>query len=134
MIHVLETFILSNWKQRSKNLYILNTEFKSSDTLHVYNMYLDSVFMILSFFEKGWITFSFFLHLHEIVEGLYFHSSLSVCVCLCVRISCEQNSMRTDASIWTRFSLNGCLLHWLRPYWNWWPWVKGQGHSDIKCV
>ena len=30
-----------------------------------------------------------FLHLHEIVEGLYFHYSLSVClsvcVCVCVR-------------------------------------------------
>ena len=24
------------------------------------------------------------LHLHEIVEGLYFHFSLSVCVCLCL--------------------------------------------------
>ena len=68
-----------------------------------------------------------FLHLHEILEGLYFHCSLSVClcVCLCVRISCEQNSIQTDVPIWTRFSLNGCLLHWLKPYWNWWPWVKG---------
>ena len=26
----------------------------------------------------------FFLHLHEIVEGLYFYFSLSVCVCVCV--------------------------------------------------
>ena len=36
---------------------------------------------------------------------------LFVClsVCLCVRNSCEQNSSRTDAPIWTRFSLNGCL-------------------------
>ena len=45
------------------------------------------------------------LHLHEIVEGLYFHCSLSVCVCvclsvcLCVQFSCEQNSSRTDAPI-----------------------------------
>ena len=40
-----------------------------------------------------------------------------VCVCLCVRLfSCEQNSSRTDAPIWTRFSLNGCLPHWLEPY------------------
>ena len=74
---------------------------------------------------------------HEIVEGLYFHCSLSVCVfvcvcvCVCVRhFACEQNSRRTDAPIWTRFSLNGCLLYWLEPYWNLWPWVKGQGHSD----
>ena len=34
---------------------------------------------------------------------------LSVCVCVCVWLfSCEQNSSRTDAPIWTRFSLNGC--------------------------
>ena len=26
--------------------------------------------------------FYMFLHLHETVEGLYFHSSLSLCVCL----------------------------------------------------
>ena len=59
-----------------------------------------------------------FLHLHEIVEGLYFHCSLSVCLSVCVRvrlISCEQNSSRTDALIWTRFSLNGCLPYWLEP-------------------
>ena len=43
----------------------------------------------------------------------------------------EQNSSRTDASILTQFSLNGCFLHWLGPYWNWWPWVKGQGHNDL---
>ena len=61
-----------------------------------------------------------FLHLHEIVEGLYFHCSLSVCmcVCVCVRNSCEQNSSQTDAPIWTRFWLNGCLQHWLGTYWN----------------
>ena len=34
---------------------------------------------------------------------------LCVCqsVCLCVRVSCEQNSSRTDEPIWTRFSLKG---------------------------
>ena len=62
----------------------------------------------------------FFLHLHEIVEGLYFHCSLSVCVCVCVSVclsvcvsgtSCEQNSSRTDEPIWTRFSLHGCFPH-----------------------
>ena len=44
---------------------------------------------------------------------------LCVCVsvCVCVRLfSCEQNSSQTDALIWTRFSLNGCLAHWLEPY------------------
>ena len=62
-----------------------------------------------------------------------FHSSLSVCVSVCLWVclnACKQNSSWTDAPIWTRFSLNACLLHWLKPYWNWWPWVKGQDHSD----
>ena len=80
-----------------------------------------------------------FLHLHEIVEGLYFHCSLSVCVCVsvCVSVrlnSCEQNSNRTDEPIWTQFSLNGCLEHWLKPYWNWWPWSEVQGHSDSISI
>ena len=35
-------------------------------------------------------------------------------VCVCASIS-EQNFSWTDAPIWMRFSLNGCLLHWLRP-------------------
>ena len=43
-------------------------------------------------------------------------SQLCLSVCMCVWISCEQNSSRTDAPIWTRFSLNGCLPHWLKPY------------------
>ena len=61
--------------------------------------------------------------------------SVCVCVCVCVQLfSCEQNSSRTDAPIWTRFSLNGCLYHLLGPYWIWWPWVKGQGHGDRKCM
>ena len=45
------------------------------------------------------------------MEGLYFHCSLSVClsvcVCVCPMFSCEQNSSRMDAPIWTQFSLNG---------------------------
>ena len=35
-------------------------------------------------------------------------------VCVSVYVSgysCEQNSSRTDAPIWMRFSLNGCLSH-----------------------
>ena len=60
---------------------------------------------------------------------------LSVCVCVCVYvcvrlISCEQNSTRTDSPISTRLSLNGCLLQWLEPYWNWWP---GPG-SNVKVT
>ena len=60
---------------------------------------------------------------------------VSVCLSVCVSgYSCEQNSSRTDTLIWTRFSLNGCLHHWLGPYWNWWPWIKGQGHSGSKSI
>ena len=51
----------------------------------------------------GYLSHFSLLHLHKIVEGLYFHCSLSVClsvclcvyvcVCMCVRLfSCEQNS------------------------------------------
>ena len=74
------------------------------------------------------------LHLHKIMEGLYFHYSLSVCrvcVCVCLIVACGQNSSQTDVSTWTQFSLNGCLPHLLGLYWNWWPCVKGQGHSDV---
>ena len=51
-----------------------------------------------------------FLHLHEIVEELYFHCSLSVCVCLCVR-----------HFLWTKFQPNGwtnldvVFTKWLLP-------------------
>ena len=58
---------------------------------------------------------------------------VSVCVCVCLYVS-EQNSRWTDAMIWTWFSLNGCLSHWLEPYWNWWPLVNGQGHSDVLSI
>ena len=57
---------------------------------------------------------------------------LCVCVSVCLLFSCEQNSSRTDKSIWSRFSLNGCLLHWLKPYWNWWTWderSRSQWHN-----
>ena len=41
-----------------------------------------------------------FLHLHEIVEGLYFHFSLSVCLCVCVSVCPD--------FLWTKFQPNGC--------------------------
>ena len=102
------------------------------------------VVTILTLFKPSWTFGEKWFCLNEIVEGLYFHSGLSVClsVCLCVRISCEQNSSQTDAPIMMRFSLNGCLQHWLRPYWNWWPFLipnmsiswKKQGHKLINKV
>ena len=64
----------------------------------------------------------FFKPRNEIVEGLYSHCSLSVCVRLCVCVfgsACEHNASRTDAPISMQFLLNGCLLHWLEPYGNW---------------
>ena len=70
-------------------------------------------------------------------EDIFSLQFVCVCVCLsvCVSgISSEQNSSRKDALIWTRFSLNDCLLLWLEPYWNGWPWVKGQGHSDSISI
>ena len=51
--------------------------------------------------------------------------------CECVS---EQNSSQTNASIWTRFLLFGCLSHCLKPYWNCWAWVKGRGHSDVISI
>ena len=62
---------------------------------------------------------SSFLHLHEIVDGLYsyFSMSVSVCVCLSVCMSvCEQNADRTTTLILTQSSLNSCLLQSLEPY------------------
>ena len=58
---------------------------------------------------------------------------VSVCVCLCV---CPVEFL------WTKFQLNGwtnldaVFTKWLlrtlaRTLSNWWPWVKGQGHSDV---
>ena len=73
---------------------------------------------------------SSYLDIHFIIiplkKGIMFFTYITRFVCLCVQFSCEQNSSRTDAPIWTRFSLNGCFLHWLGPYWIWWPWLKGQ--------
>ena len=42
--------------------------------------------------------------------------SVCVCdgVCACLMFPCEQYSSRTDVPIWTRFSLNCCLPHWLK--------------------
>ena len=86
----------------------------------------------------------FFLLIDELVEGLYFHCSLSMCelVCLSVRISvrlpgsaCEQNSSRTDALIWTQFSLYKWMLTTLaRTLLKFQTWVKVQGLSDSICM
>ena len=50
----------------------------------------------------------------------------------------SQNTILTniipDKPIWMRLLLNGCLPHWLKPHWNWWPLVKGQGHSHVISI
>ena len=57
-----------------------------------------------------------------------------VCLCVSPMFSCLKNSSWTDEQIWTQFSLNGCLPHWLKPYWNLWPYVKGQGHGHVISI
>ena len=66
---------------------------------------------------------------------IFIAACLCVClsVCLCLN-ACEQNSSRTDAPIWTQFLLNGCLIYWLELYGNWWPCIKGQGHSEAISI
>ena len=78
----------------------------------------------------------YLLHLHEIVEGSYFHCSFSVClsVCLCV---CVRHFL------WTKFQPNGCTD--LDAVFTKWLLIalartllklvtKGQGHGDRKCM
>ena len=56
--------------------------------------------MLETGFSNNMIKQVILLHLHEIVEGLYFHCSLSVCLSVCVSgTSCEQISNRTDTPI-----------------------------------
>ena len=59
------------------------------------------------------------LHLHEIVERLYFHCSLSVClfVCLSVCPALLLNKIQAERIYRFRrdFSLNDYLTHWLGP-------------------
>ena len=75
------------------------------------------------------------LHLHEIVEGLYFHCSLSVCVCVC------------PALLVNKFQPNGCtnlnaVFAKMVAYTTGSnpieiddrPWVKGQGHIDSISI
>ena len=84
------------------------------------------------------IRFTLFLHLYEIVEGLYFHYSLSVCLsvyqCVCVSVCPALLVNKIPAKRMNRF---GCgFAKWLltsvaQTYQNWWPLVKSQGHSDV---
>ena len=78
----------------------------------------------------------FLLHLHEIVEGLYFHCSLSVCVCVCVFVCLSV----CPALLVNKFQRNGCtdldavFAKWLltalaQTLLN--LVTLGQGHGDV---
>ena len=51
-----------------------------------------------------------------------------VCVSVCQWTEFQLNGCTSVDVV----SLNGCLPH--RPYWNLWPLVKGQGHSDAISI
>ena len=125
-------FLKSNFKGKQpwgKQICLLWQKRQWSSCL-LHSMVILSVKMTVMKWSIEWLdlitkmsTFEY-LHLHEIVVGLYFHCSLFVCVCMCVcvcvsvslyvcLIACEQNSSRTDTQIWTWFSLNSCL-QWLK--------------------
>ena len=82
-------------------------------------------------YSKGILSDSLSFSVSQYFAGLFFTSpqncwgvifSLQF-VCVSV-YACEQYASRMDEPVWTRFSLNSCLLHWLGYYWNWWPKVK----------
>ena len=118
----LEQIIFRSYSEWSR--YVLNAV-EEGVNVHIQHFSQQSEFI-------SWMPNILVYFLHLRVGGYIFISvclCVCVCVCLCVRISCEQNSSWTDAPIWTRVLLNGCLVHWLKHYWNWWPWVKDRGHS-----
>ena len=62
--------------------YGSNGTFVEANNLDVY-LIATNVTLVGGILTVKW---NFFLHLHEIVEGLYFHCSLSVCLCVCPAI------------------------------------------------
>ena len=81
MILVLVTLTADQGSQTTNSLLYLN----------VLGLYIYKYVSIIGYHLK-------FLHLHEIVVGLYFSRSLSMCLS---GSACEQNSSRTDEPIWT---------------------------------
>ena len=76
-----------------------------------------------------------FLHLHEIVEGLYFHFSLSVCVCLCVCPTLLVNKFQPNGSTDLDAVFAKRLLSILaRTLLKLVTLVKGQGHSGSISI
>ena len=58
---------------------------------------------------------------------------VGVCVCVCVCLSlnkCRSNRYKDFDAVLN----NSCLPQRLRSYWDWWLWVKGQGHSNVTSI
>ena len=137
----------AGWLGTQIKEFLRSQEFKFDqvETLHTSSMCRQSYNFSLAMFVQRVIRGKFilqsktilrqirhtYLHFHKIVEGLYFHSSLSVCLSVHRAILVNKIPAVRMHQFLTRFSLNGCLTHWFEPYWNRWPWVKGQGHSDV---
>ena len=78
------------------------------------------------------IRYEHFLHLYEIVEGLYFYFSLTVCACACLSVN------KIPAKRMDRYGCSFCQIVAYRtgldPIEYWWPWVKSQGQSDVISI
>ena len=74
------------------------------------------------------ILFYFYTYMISWRGYIFIAVRLCVCVCVCESVAlcvCQWTNFQPNcAPIWTRFLLDGCLLHWLEPYWNWWLWLK----------
>ena len=66
-----------------------------------------------------------------IFRRVYIFTAVYVCVSVFLSVNTFQHNGCTD---FNAVHLNGFLLHWFLPYWNWWLWVNGQGYSDQKCM
>ena len=96
------------WKLRSKTLMpldvavlYLGTRYDVCDCNSLRDMTISSFFVT---FDDRSLSF---LHLHEIVEGLYFHCSLSVCLFVWVSV-CVSVCLCVRHFLWTKFQPNGC--------------------------
>ena len=80
------------------NLNLVKQTYSNCIVIWIQNFWIGDTSLIK---KKRLVHLIFILHLHEIVEGLYFHCSLSVCVCVCVCLC-------VYCFLWTKFQPNGC--------------------------
>ena len=115
------------------------------NTICVVKVYLNRYFIGSSIFRDAQIALAVCMCVYMLMYGLWVIECVYLCVCMCVcmcRCVCvsvclsvsEPKISRTEAPIYTRFLLNGCLPQWLKSYWSWWPWVKCQDHSDVISI